>query len=109
MENDTVARKSLEKLRQLGRHSDVSRILEGFATAKNMLVARFTQYTAFLSKPPWSLVGLLGYLLPGSNQKDAIVRSRALAGNMLHLYDSKSPQLGNVMLGRSSSRNTVLL
>lgn len=96
METDTVARKSLEKLRQLGRHSDVSRILEGFATAKNMLVARFTQYTAFLSKPPWSLVGLLGYLLPGSNQKDAIVRSRALAGNMLHLYDSKSPQLGNV-------------
>ena len=70
--------------------------LEFWKGAKNMLVARFAQYTAFLSKPPWSLVGLLGYLLPGADQNDAIAQSRALAGNMLYLYDSKSPKLGNV-------------
>ena len=53
IEMDSSGLKALEKLRQLGRHMDVSNILDGFATAKNMLESRFVQYTSFLSKPPW--------------------------------------------------------
>lgn len=94
MENDPVASKSLEKLRRLDRHSEVTTILNGFETAKNMLEARFTQYTTFLSQAPWNLVALLGYLLPASNQSDAVSKSRDLARRMLFQYDSN--QLGNV-------------
>ena len=93
LEHDAAANKALRKLRQLDRHSEVSKILEGFATAKNMLEARFVQYTTFLSKPPWSLVALLEFLLPNSTC-DSVAQSRALAAKMVSLHDHQ--HLGNL-------------
>ena len=96
METDATTCRALHKLRSLERHSDVSKILEGFATAKNMLEARFVQYTSFLSRAPWNLVGMLQYLLPSeaSDREPAIQRSRAFASKLLLMHDLN--QLGNL-------------
>ena len=91
---DSAGLKALEKLRQLGRHVDVSNILNGFATAKNVLESRFTQYTSFLHKPPWSFVALLEYLLPSTSMAETTKRSRVLTGKLLRLHDLN--QIGNL-------------
>lgn len=94
LEANTICLKTLEKLRRLDRHADVSKILDGFATAKNLLEARFLQYTSFLVKPPWNLVALLEFVLPNANIQESTNRSRALARKLLQSYDRK--QMGNV-------------
>ena len=82
-------------LRANGREDRVAIILEGFATAKRMLEARFIQYTSFLTKPPWNLVVLLEYLVvTPADMDDAIARSRAKALQILRAYDSR--ELGDV-------------
>ena len=57
---------------------------------------KFLQYTSFLTKPPWSLVSLLEYLLPTTPElmAAAIARSKVKAAEFLKAYDSH--QLGSV-------------
>lgn len=93
-DSDYASGKAMRKLRQLNLESQVTKILDGFATAKNMLEARFVQYVTFLSRPPWNLVALLGYLLPTSDLEEAIAKSRARASAMLAAHESN--RLGNL-------------
>lgn len=95
IEHDLPTQKHLRILREAQQFGEIAAIEEGFATAKRLLEARFLQYTSFLTKPPWNLVGLLEFILPGiDSQEDAIANSRKRASNILRAFDSGN--LGNV-------------
>lgn len=95
IERDLPTQKHLRILREAQQFGEIAAIEEGFATAKRLLEARFLQYTSFLTKPPWNLVGLLEFILPGiDSQEDAIANSRKKASNILRAFDSGN--LGNV-------------
>ena len=91
MENNSAAAISLRTLYELGGETD--HVLEGFATAKRMLEARFLQYTSFLAQSPWNLVSLLEYLLPSVDTSSAMLRSRQRALKLLENHDQG--MLGN--------------
>lgn len=63
MEHDPISLAALRRLTSADCLSQANTILEGFATAKRMLEARFVQYASFLAQTPWNLVGLLGWAL----------------------------------------------
>lgn len=97
IDQDAPTQKHMRILRRGDLHDKVSAIEEGFATAKRLLEARVIQYTDFLTKPPWSLVSLLEYLLPQTDEasmQSALARSRERALKFLEAYNSN--QLGNV-------------
>ena len=91
MEQNPAALAAINAVRDLG--GDADGVLEGFATAKRMLEGRFKQYTSFLSQSPWTLVALLGYLLPSGDASAEIHKSRTLALKLLKDHDAG--RLGN--------------
>ena len=86
IERDQLAGARLSVLQRT--NPDCARtILEGFATAKRLLEARFVQLTSFVTEMPWCLAKLLRFMIdPGDASAEQ--QSRADAGVLLTEYDS---------------------
>ena len=88
VERDKLASHKISVLRR-SKPEVASHILQGFATAKNMIEGRFLQVTAFLQETPWNLVKMLRYLIVQTQDAaEAINQSRADAHALLSNYSS---------------------
>ena len=105
IEHDSFARKKLAALRAMDA-ACADRVIEGFATSKKLLEARFVQLTSFVQEVPWCLVKLIRFLVvPPEEMPNVVSDSRCEAKKLLADFTSgKLFSIGDV--GRQFLENS---